>query len=168
MSNYLRERQLQKLGLKPTSAQEKRDKPKKPLAKKSAKTIEREKQAKANGTADSLTKFYDAMIACAPEKCQESGVRLNYRHSQREVVCHILPKRAVKDGGVPSQAQNPVNIVYLNIDIHTKMDADLGPKSKGKYVTKMKIFPLLRERVAKMWDSIKEEEKKNIPQFLQP
>jgi len=135
------------------------------IAQKSAKKIAEEKELKASPELK-LNEFMEAMAACAPQTCMESGDPLVIKVNTFEVICHILPKR--ETGGVPSQAQNPMNIVYINVDIHNKMDKDLGAKSKGNYVRTMKIFPLLKERVKMMWNSIPEEERKSVPEFLRP
>lgn len=164
MSNYLEQRRLQKLGIKPTDQQLRAEKKKTPIAKKSAKKKLQENEAKKSKEL-SLGKFFEMMIECAPQRCMETGEPLVFKITQSEVFCHILPQ---KPSAVPSMAKNPLNIVYLNIDIHKKMDADLGIKSKGEYVKSMKIFPLLKERVKMMWDSIPINQRKSVPKFLQP
>ncbi len=160
----MNQRLAMKNGQAKTSQQERAEKKPVAIAKKSAKKIASEKQAKGSKET-TLAQFFETMIECAPEFCMETGVRLNYTITPTEVVCHILPK---KPTAVPSMAKNPLNIVYLNIDTHHKMDADLGVKSKGEYVRSMKIFPLLLERVAQMWKHIPQKERKNVPFFLRP
>lgn len=107
--------------------------------------------------------FFDAMIKKAPRNCMETGKPLGPTMAMiaSAVVAHILPKS--KKDGVPSQATNPLNIVYLTGDVHTDFDR------KGKdFIVKMKIFPLLRERVAEMWDSIPQEERRRVPEYYNP
>ncbi len=109
--------------------------------------------------------FYELMLKRAPKKCQETGQSLTGLMSinPRVIIAHILPKRATKDGGVPSMATDKRNIVFLHGDVHTDMD------NKGKsYVTKMKIFPLMKKRVEDMWGEIPEDERKNVPEYLRP
>lgn len=172
MTPYMLQRQKMKTGQKKTDQEQRAEDREKEgggssIAKKSAKKKAEEKEAaKADGM--TLKQFFDTMCECAPEKCMETGERLIFKITPVEVICHILPKRSITNGGVPSQAKNPLNIVYLNIDPHTKMDKDMGTKSAGKYVKSMKIFPLLKERVAQMWKSIPKEERKNVPEFLKP
>ncbi len=134
------------------------------ISKKSTKKQAAEKEAKKSKEM-TLNQFFDLMVECAPETCMETGERLTYKLMPKEVCAHILPK---KPTAVPSMAKNPLNIVYLNIAAHHKMDADLGVKSEGNYVRSMKIFPLLKERVKLMWPKIPKSERKNIPQFLKP
>lgn len=166
LTPYMQQRQAMKNGQKKTDQEQRADNREK-YGNKSAKNIEAEKQAK-KAKEMTLGQFFQLMMDCAPEKCMETGERLIYKITTVEVVCHILPKRSITNGGVPSQAKNPLNIVYLNIGPHTKMDNDLGTKSKGDYVRSMKIYPLLKERVKQMWPTIKKEERKNIPEFLRP
>lgn len=166
LSPYMQSRLKMKQGLAKTS-QEQHGEDREKHYNKSAKKIAAEKEAKKSKEM-TLKQFMDTMVECAPEFCMESGVRLNYKATVYEVICHVLPKRSIKQGGIPSQAKNPLNIVYLNVDVHHRMDTDLGTKSKGEYVRSMKIYPLLKERVKQMWASIKKEERKNIPDFLKP
>lgn len=122
---------------------------------KSADEEKKEKKEKGD--------FFDAMIKKAPKNCMESGKPLGPTMAMiaSAVVAHILPKS--KTNGVPSQATNPVNIVYLTGDVHTDFDR------KGKdFIVKMKIFPLLRERVQEMWDSIPESERRRVPEYYNP
>lgn len=105
------------------------------------------------------------MIKAAPAKCQETGKPLagTMAINPAAVVCHILPKRSTKQGGVPSMATNPLNIIYLEGDTHTNMD------NKGcDFIKKMKLFPVMRRRVALMWPHIPDDEKKNVPECLAP
>lgn len=77
------------------------------------------------------------------------------------VVAHILPKRP--DGGCPSVQYEEDNVVFLCGDCHTNMD-NLG----ADYVKKMKIYPLLKQRVTMLWDRIARSEQKNVPDHLRP
>lgn len=125
--------------------------------KKSATEEKKEKQERGN--------FFQRMISEAPARCMETGcpLRPTMAINPAAIVCHILPKRKVNDGGVPSMATNPLNVVYLSGDVHTNMD------NKGcEYIVKMKIYPLLRRRVVMMWNHIPDNEKKNVPECLTP
>lgn len=171
LTPYMLQRQAMKNGKAKTSQEQRaEDKDKngnKPIPKKSAKKIKAEKEAKKSEKM-TLGQFFQLMIDCAPAACMETGEPLIYKIKPHECVCHILPKRGVNEGGVPSMAKNPLNIVFLNEEVHTKMDKDLGTKSKGKFVKAMKIYPILKERVAKMWPAIPANERVNIPSFLKP
>lgn len=171
MTPYMQQRLKMKQGLSKTTQQQRTEDREEngnaPIARKSTKKIAAEKEAKKSKEM-TVKQFMDTMVDCAPELCMETGVRLNYKATVYEVICHILPKRSISQGGVPSQAKNPLNIVYLNVEVHNKMDKDLGPKSKGEYVRSMKIYSLLKERVKAMWPTILKPERKNIPTFLKP
>lgn len=120
-----------------------------PAAKKA------EKKEKSN--------FFTAALKGAPHKCQNCNKSLAGTMSinPTAIVAHILAKS--KTSGVPSMATNPLNKVYLCGDCHTDMDR------KGcDYIKKMKIFPLLRKRVVLMFDHIPDNERRRIPECLQP
>jgi hypothetical protein len=123
--------------------------------KKTATEEKKEKQARGN--------FFERMIKAAPSRCMETGRPLapTMAINPAAVVCHILAKS--KKSGVPSMAENELNIVYLDGDVHTDMD------HKGcDYIVKMKIFPLLRRRVVMMWQHIPDHEKRRVPECLKP
>lgn len=126
------------------------------------------KTTKKNALADKKKKadFFVDAIKKAPKKCQECGEPLagTIAINPAAVVAHILPKR--ENGGCPSVAAHPLNKVYLCGDCHTDMD-NMGGK-KGVHLKLMKIYPLMRERVAAMWPEIAEHEKKNVPDTLKP
>lgn len=158
--------------------QEKQDKlagikppPRSVPAKKSDKKKAEERAEIAPNGKTKTSNFFREMIEAAPVLCMETDQPLAntaYNESPAAVVCHILPKRKASQGGVPSMAKNPLNIVYLDGEVHDLMDADMGTKSQGNYIRAMRIYPLLRERVALMWPLIPENERVNVPWFLRP
>lgn len=180
------QRQQMKNGKAPTSQEkkkaEKEEKGNKAIARKKVDPKKEGKKKKENSATQKAAKmdekkktilrkkFFDAMLEAAPEFCMETGQRLIIPagHNPRSIVCHILPKRKVDLGGVPSVQFDPLNVVYLCKEIHDKMDADLGSKSTGEYVRSMKIFPLLKERVGELWNLIPANERVNITSFLKP
>ncbi|HYH13680.1 MAG TPA: hypothetical protein VD794_00575 [Flavisolibacter sp.] len=147
---YWQQRREQKLGIKPD-------------LKAIAETPQKAKE-------QSLKEFYQEMYDKRPARCMESGKLLKEIKSadpkaktisKMAIVAHILPKRA--NFGVPSMAKNPLNIVYLEHNVHTNMD-----QKGAAFVTKMKIFPLMKERVAMMWKDIPVHERKNVPDYFKP
>lgn len=123
--------------------------------KKSTEEEKKEKQSRGN--------FFERMIKAAPSKCMETGRPLapTMAINPAAVVCHILAKS--KKSGVPSMAENELNIVYLDGSVHTDMD------NKGcDFIIKMKIFPLMRRRVVLMWPHIPEHERRRVPECLRP
>lgn len=112
----------------------------------------------------SLKQFFDEMLQKAPARCMETGKKLLApKVNPRCIVMHILPKRKLNDGGVPSMNVDERNVLFVNEPIHTAAD------TKGEeYVKQMKLFPVMKERVADMWPEIPYEERKNIPDYLKP
>lgn len=143
----------------------------KPIAKKSGKKKAAEKAEIGPGGITKLSAFYRECLLEAPELCMETDqplINTVYGENPMSIVVHLLPKRSSIQGGVPSMAKDKRNVVYFDGDIHDKYDADMGTKSKGKYVKSMRCYALLCERVADMWQDIPENERKNVPVFLQP
>lgn len=145
-------------------AKEESPAPTKPVKKtipvKKKKTTNTEKLKMKQRTA-----FFEAMIKIAPKKCMETGKPLagSMVINPRSIVAHILPKRDADKGGVPSMQYDKRNIIFLDQDVHTDMDR------QGKdYVVKMKLYPLMKERVAEMWPEINAAERKNVPEYLKP
>jgi len=106
------------------------------------------------------TTFYLEEIAKAPKCCEEcgKGLRPSMAINQRSIVCHILPKRPEM---FPSVATNPDNVFYGCNDCHHGFD------NKGEeFIIKMKIYPILKERVAKLIPLMPDKELHKIPEYL--
>lgn len=94
-------------------------------------------------------------------RCQECGAVIPYylRHSS---VAHVLPKK--KDYGFPSVATHPQNAIELGpgavCGCHTKYD------NSWLSASKMKIFPLAKEKFKLIEPFIAEEERKRIPEIF--
>jgi len=100
-----------------------------------------------------MADFFKEIYATHNPVCQESGRNLvsfsNFN------MCHIFPKRKFL-----SVATDPRNIIVLELNYHTKLD---------NYLDKMDLasveehfpnsWPLIKERVLEMWESITEEGK---------
>lgn len=122
---------------------------------KPAKVEHAEKVEKAKFFADALKE--------APARCMECGKSLagSQLINPTSIVAHILPKSQKQ--GVPSMATNPLNKVYLDIDCHTDMD-----KKGCDHIRKMKLYPLMKERVRLMWPDIPANERRRVPECLRP
>ena len=119
--------------------------------------------AEKRADASKKSKFFKDAIEKMPGKCMECGKALGgtIAINPTATVAHILPKR--KNYGVTSMANDKRNMVYLCITCHTNMD------NKGcRFIEKMRIFPLLKERVALMFKDIPAAERRFIPDCLNP
>lgn len=96
-----------------------------------------------------------------PKYCEESGELLPTFPAWLKLSCmaHILPKR--KDFGFESVALHPMNMVFVMPDIHANMD-NLGKE----FIIKMKIYPILKERVKVLFPLLTEREKNKVPDYL--
>jgi hypothetical protein len=111
-------------------------------------------------TKKSLTVFYTEMIVKAPKVCEECGKPLKPSMiiNPRSIVAHILPKRG---NLFPSVATNPDNVFYGCNDCHHDFD------NKGEeFIVKMKIYPILKERVSKLIPLMPDRELHKIPEYL--
>lgn len=110
---------------------------------------------------EALDEFFDNALAVAPFHCEECGDLLSESMgiNPRTVVAHLLPKR--KQHGFPSVAAHPDNKAYLCYRDHHDYD------NKGAdYVTSMKIYPQILERVAVLLPHLTPEEFKRVPGHL--
>lgn len=142
-----------------SAPKEKKESAKKSPIKKNPPTKKEKDKSKERNA------FFQVMIARRPKNCQESGKPLikSMAINPRSIVAHILPKRDVDKGGVPSMQYDERNILYLDQDVHTDMD-----RQGEAYITKMKLYPVMKKRVEEMWPEIPENERKNVPQYLRP
>lgn len=107
-----------------------------------------------------LNEYFDYALKIAPFKCEECNANLfaSVGINPRTIVAHILPKN--KKHGFPSVACNQINKAYLCSTCHTKMDV-LGED----FIVKMKIYPLLKERVAQLLGYLTDEELNRVPEY---
>lgn len=108
-----------------------------------------------------IRSFFAGMDKIMPARCEECDVRLPMMPVwiRRATMAHILPKR--KDYGFPSVATNRLNIIFLCPDCHSDYD------NRGKeHATKMKVFPLMRQRVQEMLPLLTDEECNRVPEIF--
>ena len=155
--SYLEQRFNRKAGLAPELSFRKE---KKPIPKKSAKRVEKEKQereGKQEGDSE-LLKWYKRQIKWM-DVCEETGLKLE-THILRDAissVCHILPKKKC-----PSVATHPLNRVFLIPDLHYKFDFNMTWKEKGK----MSCWPVIQERLIAIYPDLAPEERKYFPESV--
>lgn len=107
--------------------------------------------------------FFAEALKGAPNRCQNCSTALapTIAINPAAIVAHIIPKSDKQ--GAPSVATHPLNKVFLCGDCHTNMD------NQGcKFILKMKILELMRERVAEMWPEIPQNERRRVPECLRP
>lgn len=170
---------LIKLGLHPKECV---PKPKKYLAKRSAKKIASDKEAKdarVGGEDAQDNWFVKGMMENEPV-CAECGMAAHwllepqidpkkaeaYRLMWRASQAHILPKK--KKYGFPSLATNPHNRIILFPSWGGFLCGCHGFYDSNWYnASTMKIWPQIVEIfVTKLYPMIPEHEKKNIPEIL--
>ncbi len=138
--------------------------------RKKVNTEKRQKQGKASiipkRSADKVQKetfgtYFANQAHKMPVFCEETGKRLPTYPAYLKLSCmaHILPKR--KDFGFKSVSIHPMNMVFVLPEIHQSMD-QLGER----FITKMKIYPIIKERVKVLLPLLTENELDRVPKYL--
>ncbi len=175
MNEYMKQRQQNILNGRPLKTKEK-----KPIAKKSAKRIEKEKEAKLAQTEESLDKWFERKMIESEPVCAECGMRADwlkeeqtdpakkaaYRLMWRASQAHILPKK--KKYGFPSLATNDANHMILFPSWGGHLCGCHGfYDSNWHNATTMKIWPKVVEIFKNdLMPLIPDAEQKNIPEQL--
>ncbi len=136
-------------------------KPKKPLAKKSAKKIAEEKAEKASrgGEETELQKWYKKIMDEEPGKCWETGERIDKSDTfgWHGSIAHVLPKN-----DYPSVATHPQNYMILKMwgGTHGQYDSSFENASK------MKIWPYAVKIINILYPLLTQEEKRKLPEVV--
>ena len=152
MSDYLKKRQEYILSGRPI-----KPKDKKPIAKKSAKRLEKEKkEAKERGDGDTeKQKWFRARIRQMTGFCAETGLKTEtkiYRYAIMSI-CHILSQEHC-----PSVKLHPANWIELNCDFHHKFDAMSWEERE-----QLGCWPIIQERLIHVYDHLDPSERRHFP-----
>lgn len=134
-------------------------KEKKPIAKKSAKRIEKEKQEaenRAEGDSD-LQKWFKARMKHMTGRCNECGLHTEtriYRYAINSI-CHILAKR---DAVAPSVKYHPLNWIELCEHHHNILD-----KSNWKEIEQWGCWETIRDRLVMVYPDLAPKERRHFP-----
>lgn len=134
----------------------------KPIAKKSKKTIAREKaeREQRNGGCTELQKWYDAIMEKEEGKCWETGERINKqdRLGWHGSIAHILPKDLY-----PSVSTHPLNYMILKMWGGTHGQYD----SSWEAASKMKVWPYALKIIKTVLAPLlTPEEKRKLPDLI--
>jgi len=139
-----------------------KQKAKKPIAKMSAKRIEKEKAEKeALGWNDSeLVRFYKSAMKRMTGQCLWCGAKTEthiYRYAIFSI-CHLLDKRETM---CPSVKCHPVNWIELCPDHHTEFDKmNWGEKEQ------LGFWNIIQERLIMVYPDLVEDEKRHFPDSI--
>ena len=129
------------------------------IAKKSAKKITSEKQAKEalGGDDTELQKWFKSKIKMSSGYCSECNRKVETKVFQYAAmtVAHILPKR---DNCCPSVKTHPLNFIILCPDCHNDFD-----KANWEEKELMGCWPIVRDRLVMAWPNLAENEKRHFP-----
>lgn len=137
-------------------------KDKKPIAKKSAKRLEKEKkEAEERGDGDTeLQKWYRARMKVMGTRCYECGATVEhhvYRYAINSI-CHILPKRK---NMCPSVKTHPANWITLCPDHHDEFD-----KISWEEKETWGCWPIIQERLIHVYECLDQSELRHFPQSV--
>lgn len=109
----------------------------------------------------SLKAWYEMQDTQAPACCENCGASLisTINFMPRAHICHIVEKSPIN--GCPSVATHPLNRWFGCLDCHTIYD-----NQPAEVVAEMKIIPILRNRMRKVYPEIADNEKRRVPAFL--
>jgi hypothetical protein len=133
-------------------------KAKKPLAKKSPKKIEEEKQAKLSGTDNEMDLFFRSLrkgmtgrcLFCNGKTMKDDDEKFHFS------LAHLLPKATFK-----SIATNPENIIelcFFGESCHTNFD---NGTITWEFIKDSKEWFLIREKLLNILPMVSENERKN-------
>ena len=153
--SYFQRMQQIKLGLLP---KESGPKPKKAIAKKSAKKIDEEKKERESRGPDGdteLQKFMKNAIKRMRGVCAETGLRTETKIFKYACmsIAHILPRQKVK-----SVQYHPLNWIELDVGMHVKFD-----KMSWEEREQMGCWPDIRDKLIHIWPDLDPSEYRHFP-----
>lgn len=142
-------------------------KERKPIAKKSVKTLAKEKAEKdANGDTD-LVRFYKSVMKRMTGHCLNCFARTETKVYSGAIfsICHILDKR---DTMCPSVKDHVCNWVELCPDCHREFDTPPFEKDRTLWDKRMEFgfWNVVREKLVMIYPNIAEDEKRHIPESI--
>ena len=137
-----------------------KSKDKKPIAKKSAKRIEKEKEQKEAGTDTVLDKWFEAKRKECKCKCTFCGGKTDSKNDElyRRAIAHLLPKRSVNTGGFPSVGTHEDNWVELCWQCHDNFDRSM---ISWETLKDSHEWLILSEKLHEILPEVAEEERKH-------
>ena len=163
MSDYLKKRQELIFAGRPLKTKEK-----KPIAPKSAKRIQKEKEQKLQGGDDALDLWFEARRKEMTGKCLFCGGKTEAKNDEtyRSSIAHLLPKKD-NFGGVPSVAtheDNWIELCFYGNSCHTNFDNKM---ITWEFLYDSYEWKVMMEKMKKILPFIHPDELKNVPeQFL--
>lgn len=138
-------------------------KARKPIAKKSAKKIEQEKEEKAvrlSGGGNELDRWFKARRAEMQGVCLHCGAKTTKHQDNwyKCSICHILPKRLFKS--VANHPLNWIELCFWEKNCHANYDNHILD------ITELNCYDLVIERFIAMYPDITAKERKYIPDVL--
>lgn len=155
-NEYLKQRQDQKLGLKPIA-----EKKVYSIPKKSAKKLAQEKEEKKarGGEKTDLEKWYAVIMEKEIGRCWETGKVISKadKDGWHASIAHVLPKKLF-----PSVATHTRNYLILSAREGAHSRYDLSWQSAQE----MRVWPIAMSRFFELEPDIADNERKYLPDFF--
>lgn len=154
MNEYMTRR----LALKNGQVQPVKKEPK-PIAKKSEKKIQQEKDARPQK--DIQEEWYADKVAKNTGVCMECGgsTKSNIYVYEKATVAHVLPKRNTMFPSVATHPDNSIELCVTN-GCHDRYDRSWEDAAK------MQVWPVAVEKFIKILPFIAQSERRNVPDVL--
>lgn len=157
---YSERYRLIKLGLLPKEVVKKKPKPIARISKKKAKKQADEKKAGTDGEMDA---FFQAMRKRMKGKCLFCGGKSQKDNDENFFfsIGHLLPKRAVNQGGFPSigtHEDNWIELCYYNESCHQNFDSG---KITWEFIKDSKEWEIIKEKLLTILPLVAPEERKH-------
>lgn len=139
-------------------------KPKKPIAKVSAKKRAEQAAGKDSNGDTELVRFFKQCMKLMTGHCMNCHARTETKEYSAAIfsICHILDKR---NAVAPSVKCHPQNWIELCPDCH--YDFDTPPLEPGKTLwdkrEEMGIWPIVKQKLISVWPDLPQAEQRHFP-----
>ena len=161
MNDYLKKRQQQILDGRPLPEKKKFQ----PIAKKSEKRLQKEKEQGLLKGDTPLDNFFEAARERMTGKCLFCGGKTERDNDDtyRRSIAHIFAKRPNMFPSVALNEDNWIELCFWGNSCHTNFDNNI---ITWELLIDSAEWPILLNKIRAVYPFIKEDEKKNIPDVL--
>lgn len=140
-------------------------KTKKGLAQQSEKKKQEIKEEKVSGEGKALKAFFERCRQHMTGKCLFCGGKTerDNDNTYKNSIAHLLPKRKNQFPSVATHLDNWIELCFFGNSCHTNFDSG---RITWEFLADSKEFDVIKEKFLKVYPSIAEKERRNIPEVL--